>query len=64
MWLSHKILSELVDLSGITPEEIGARITMASAEIEGIEHSYEFLKTIVTAKILEVKRHPNADKLT
>jgi phenylalanyl-tRNA synthetase beta chain len=64
MWLSHKILSELVDLSGLAPEEIGARITMSTAEIEGIEHSYGYLATIVTAKILKVARHPNADKLT
>lgn len=64
MWLSHKILSEIVDLSGITPDEIGAKLTMSTAEIDGIEHSFEHLKTIIAAKILKVDRHPNADKLT
>ena len=64
MWLSHKMLSELVDLDGITPEQIAARITMASAEIEGVEKSFDHLNTIIAAKILKVAKHPNADKLT
>jgi phenylalanyl-tRNA synthetase beta chain len=64
MWLSHKILSEIVDMSGITPEEIGARLTMSTAEIEGIEHSFGHLRTIITAKVVKKQQHPNADKLT
>jgi phenylalanyl-tRNA synthetase beta chain len=64
MWLSYNILSDIVDLSGINPNEIGQKITMASAEIEEVIRQGEHLKTIVTAKILKVDRHPNADKLT
>ena len=54
----------MVDLAGINPDEIGAKITMASAEIEEVVHQGSYLSTIIAAKILKVQRHPNADKLT
>ena len=37
MRLSYKWLSEYVDLSGITPEELAERMTTAGLEVEGIE---------------------------
>ncbi|MGL4370187.1 MAG: hypothetical protein ACRCUT_11045, partial [Spirochaetota bacterium] len=64
MWLSYNILSDLVDLTGITPEQIAQKITMSTAEIEDVIRQGEHLKTIIAAKILKVDRHPNADKLT
>lgn len=64
MWLSLNILSELVNLKGLDPKEIGNRLTMSTAEIEGIEEERPFLKSIIAAKILKVAPHPNADKLT
>lgn len=64
MWLSLNILNRMVDTSGISPEEMALRITMSSAEIDSIEHVNTHFKTIYAARILEVKPHPNADKLT
>ncbi len=64
MWLSLNILNLMVDTSGISPEEMALRITMSSAEIDSIEHVNTHFKTIYAAKILDVKPHPNADKLT
>ncbi len=64
MWLSLNILNRMVDTSGISPEEMALRITMSSAEIDSIEHVNTHFKTIYAAKILDVKPHPNADKLT
>jgi phenylalanyl-tRNA synthetase beta chain len=54
----------MVDISDVTPEAIAERLTMSTAEIEGIEYLNSFFKTIVTAKLISVEPHPDADKLT
>jgi phenylalanyl-tRNA synthetase beta chain len=64
MWISRNILSKMVDLNGITPEELALKITMSTAEIDSIEYMNQHLKTIKTAKILKIIQHPAADKLT
>ena len=64
MWLSRNILATMVDLEGISPEDLALKITMSSAEIDSIDYMNQHLETIITAKILEVFPHPNADKLT
>jgi len=64
MWLSLNILNQMVDTAGLTPEEISLRLTMSTAEIDSIERVNEHFRTILAAKILDVRRHPNADKLT
>ncbi|HRU64779.1 MAG TPA: phenylalanine--tRNA ligase subunit beta, partial [Spirochaetota bacterium] len=64
MWISLKIIENLVDIKGITPEQIAERLTMSTAEIEGIEYINSHFKTIYTAKLTKVKPHPDADKLT
>ena len=64
MWLSLNILSQMVDTTGIEPEQMALRLTMATAEIDSIERMNAHFATIFAAKILDVKPHPNADKLT
>jgi phenylalanyl-tRNA synthetase beta chain len=64
MWISLKIIERMVDITGITPEQIADRLTMSTAEIEGIEYLNSFFRTIYTAKLLKVEPHPDADKLT
>ena len=64
MWISLKIIGKMVDLSGITPEAVAERLTMSTAEIEGIEYLNRFFSTIITAKLESVEKHPDADKLT
>ncbi len=64
MWLSRNILSNLVDLNDIDPKELGLRLTMSSAEIDGIDYTNAHFKTIFTCKLLEVKKHPDSDHLT
>lgn len=54
----------MVDISNIAPEELANRLTMATAEIEGIEYLNHNFKTIYAAKLTKVEPHPNADKLT
>ena len=64
MWISLKIIGNIVDIKGITPEEIMRRLTMSTAEIEGIEYLNNHFNTIYTAKLTKVEKHPDADKLT
>lgn len=64
MWISLKIINNMVDISSIAPEELANKLTMATAEIEGIEYLNHNFKTIYAAKLTKVEPHPNADKLT
>ncbi|MBN1499045.1 MAG: phenylalanine--tRNA ligase subunit beta [Spirochaetes bacterium] len=64
MHLSLNILKDIVDLNGLDPQEIGLKLTMSSAEIEGVETTFAHFDTIVTARLLEVKKHPDSDHLT
>jgi len=64
MWISLKIIGSMVDISDLTPEAVADRLTMSTAEIEGIEYMNRFFSTIFTAKLESVEKHPDADKLT
>ena len=63
MKISLNWLKDYVDLVNEKPEEIGLKFTMASAEIEGVENLGAAFNNVVTAKILEISPHPDADKL-
>ena len=64
MYLSLKILSDLVDIDGLSIEEIADKLTMSTAEIDGVEKINHHFSTIVTALLLDVKKHPDSDHLT
>lgn len=63
MQVSHEWLNEFVELAGITPEEISHNLTMSGLEVEEIEYKKPSFSNIVTAKIIKIDNHPNADKL-
>ncbi len=54
----------MVDLKDIDPEELALRLTMSTAETEGVEKMNTHLDSVITAKILSMLPHPDADKLT
>ena len=64
MWISLNIIQDMVDIKDIPVSEIANRLTMSTAEIDSIEYVNQLLHSIYTAKIVEVSKHPNADKLT
>jgi phenylalanyl-tRNA synthetase beta chain len=64
MWLSLNILSRMVDIAGISPEEMAHRLTMSTAEIDSIERVNAHLHQVLTARITDLGPHPNADTLT
>jgi phenylalanyl-tRNA synthetase beta chain len=44
--------------------EFAERLTMAGHEVDGIETAGEGLDDVLVAEVLEVSRHPNADRLS
>ena len=63
MKISLEWLNEFVDISDLTVEQIVHELTMSGLEVEEIEKTGAKFTNIITAKIKEVKQHPNADKL-
>jgi phenylalanyl-tRNA synthetase beta chain len=43
---------------------LGDRLTMAGHEVDGIEHEGAGLEGVIVAEVLEVAKHPNADRLS
>lgn len=46
-----------------TPEQLAELLTMKAFEVESVEKIGEGLDKVVVGKILEIQKHPNADKL-
>ncbi len=64
MLLSLNWLKDFVDIpKGVTPEDLGKKLTLHTVEVEKVEHQADKYKKVVVGKILEVKPHPNADRL-
>jgi len=63
MKISANWLSDYVD-HALSVDELADRLTMAGLEVEEIEEIGVQLDGVVVAHVLDVKRHPNADRLT
>ena len=57
-------LSEYVSLDGLTHDQLADRLTMLGLEVDAVQQLYAGLDAIVTAKVLSVQKHPNADRLS
>ncbi len=62
MKYSYNWLKELSDTK-LSPEKVRELLTMHSLEIEGMEEKKWNFDGVVVGKILEIRKHPNADKL-
>ncbi|MDP2736404.1 MAG: phenylalanine--tRNA ligase subunit beta, partial [bacterium] len=64
MNLSLNWLKDFVDIpNNVPPEELGQRLTLHTVEVEKVERQSAKFENVVVGKILEVKPHPNADRL-
>lgn len=64
MYLSLNWLKDLVNIpKTVTPEELGAKLTNYTVEVEKISKQAARFDKVVVGRILEVKKHPNADRL-
>ncbi len=62
MKYSYNWLKELSQTK-LFPEKVAELLTMHSFEIEGLEKGNNNLDGVVVGEILEIKKHPNADRL-
>ncbi|HQI41775.1 MAG: phenylalanine--tRNA ligase subunit beta [Ignavibacteriales bacterium UTCHB2] len=57
-------IKELVNLDGITTDEIVSRLTMSGLEVEDVIDQSNLYKDFIVGFVKETEKHPNADKLT
>jgi len=63
MLVSLEWLSEYIDISDLSPEQIAHELTMSGLEVEEVEKIGADFTNIVVAEILEINPHPDAEKL-
>lgn len=64
MKLSFDWLSDFVDLSGLTPQEVAEKLTMGAFEVEQIRQvGVDIAGPIVVGEIVEINPHPDADRI-
>ncbi len=63
MRVSYQWLREYVTVD-LTPHELARKLTMAGLEVEEVETTLPDFSGIIVAKVLNVNRHPNADRLS
>lgn len=57
-------LSGFVSTADLDPEALAEKLTMLGLEVDAVTRLYQGLEQILTAEVLSVKKHPNADRLT
>ena len=62
MNISYNWLKQYIDID-LTPEETADKLTLSGLEVEGMEQIGSDFEGFVVGEVLEVKPHPNADKL-
>src|SRR5689334_9108435 len=60
---SYDWLKEYVDLGAMKPEEFAARLSLSGPGVERLHPQGKEWNKVVLGHVLEVKPHPNADKL-
>lgn len=63
MRVSYEWLSQYVDLKGISPEEIAARMNRTGIEVEVIDSRDPGVSQVVVGEVLSTYQHPEADRL-
>ena len=63
MRASYKWLAEYLDLADLAPAEIADRLTSAGLAVDAVEPLNRGVEGVVIGKILEVRPHPQADRL-
>ncbi len=64
MKVSLKWLSDYIDLSDISVEEVSEKITKAGLEVDELIDNRKVFQNFVVGYVKEKKKHPNADKLS
>src|SRR5262249_20873167 len=62
MLIPLKWLREYVDIT-LPVAELAWKLTLSSAEVEGVEYLYDWDEKVRVGEVLRVEPHPNADRL-
>lgn len=62
MKVSYNWLKEFIDLP-LSPEETAEKLTLIGLEVEEIESYGSSLEGVIVGEVLDVRAHPNADRL-
>ncbi|BCO09538.1 phenylalanine--tRNA ligase beta subunit [Desulfolithobacter dissulfuricans] len=57
-------LNEYVQVKDLNPALLADKLTMLGLEVETVQELYRGVADIVTARVRQVRKHPNADRLT
>lgn len=64
MYISYNWLQDFVKLPAkISPQDIAVRLTNHTVEVESFSNQADKFDKVVVGKVLEVSKHPNADRL-
>lgn len=64
MKISLNWLKDYIDLpKNVTPEKLAHDLTMSTVEVEGVISLAQRFEGMVLGKVMEIKKHPDADKL-
>lgn len=63
MKIPYEWLSDYINISDKTPEQIADSLSLSGTEVESVEYPWDYISGVVTAKILSVEPHPSADNL-
>jgi phenylalanyl-tRNA synthetase beta chain len=64
MKISYSWLKEYLPTLDISPEELARKLQALGFEVSAIEENGPMFSGVVTAQILEIEKHPNADRLS
>ncbi len=63
MKIGYNWLKEFIEIDDIPAEEIAQILTDIGIEVDSVRYAAENIERVVTGKIIEISKHPNADKL-
>ncbi len=63
MKITYNWLKEFIDIEDLSPQEVADILTDVGIEVDSVRYAAENLEKVVTGKITEITKHPNADRL-
>ncbi|RKQ61586.1 phenylalanyl-tRNA synthetase beta subunit [Thermovibrio guaymasensis] len=63
MKITYRWLNEFIDVSDLSAQEVADILTDVGIEVDSVRYAGENLEKVVTGKIIEISKHPNADRL-
>ncbi len=63
MKITYRWLNEFIDVSDLSPQDVAQILTDVGIEVDSVRYAGENLEKVVTGKIVEISKHPNADRL-